>query len=523
MKLTISILAEYLSSHGCSLVERYGRDTMQNVSCVRLFHEGEDWDDGTVYLTDWKTLSHYAQPPKTVICTGSAEGTELTAEDGTDFAAVADRMELAELYEMVCGAFFYYQECERKLKDCIIQGRDLSATLNIVSEMFDGNAVLVSDAALRMLRCSDNLKEATDSYALGTLQRDYSDQRIMKVMNDSGKTELLDKTEHALYIDQPPVPPFFCTNFMDQGKRMASITVTTSRKALDIRLLPLLDSVAEVLQPLIFQIGSTYYLHSSNLQKVVLDMIGGAILDERVLQKVLSSINWNINDEYCVLQVELGAAVAAGGTAGYVQQVIGSLFRDSILVEESGAETFSVVLHCTGHEQIDEMMRGRLSSFLKDQGCRVGVSMRYYDFSMTASAYKLSKIALEKGEMLDAEGVLYHYEDYLTAHLIDMCALSIDVLSLCHPETIRLYQYDYRHETDFLNSLYQYVLEEKHISAAAVKLHIHRNTLVYRLSKISEICNLNLEDASLRIHILLSCQILQYLKPDLPGCGKASN
>lgn len=45
-------------------------------------------------------------------------------------------------------------------------------------------------------------------------------------------------------------------------------------------------------------------------------------------------------------------------------------------------------------------------------------------------------------------------------------------------------------------------------SEAARLLHIHRTTLLYRLEKIYEMADIDLEDADTRLHLLLSFQLL---------------
>ena len=363
-----------------------------------------------------------------------------------------------------------------------------------------------------MLGASENSVNVSDSLWLDTLNQGVSSQIVMDVMQNTDLIDLLNTTNRAIYIEQEPVAPFFSANFIENNKRIATITISSSEKKLNPKLLPVVDRIVELLIIEVKKAGNAYYLQATNLQKVILDMLDGFMLDERVLRRNLLAVHWNMNDEYQLIKVEMSEDHVLNGTAKYVELTAHKLFPDSILVDLQDA--FLLVVHRTGNRNIDYIISNAFYEFLKMQKSKAGISMRYYSFPLSADAYKLASIALEKGKALSHKEALYHYEDYIVTHLIDMCALSINVVSLCNPEATKLYQYDVIHNTEYLKSLYMYILEEKHIAIAAKKLNIHRNTLVYRLGKVSELCTIDLDDSKSRLHVIWSYQVLQYLKPE---------
>ncbi len=64
-------------------------------------------------------------------------------------------------------------------------------------------------------------------------------------------------------------------------------------------------------------------------------------------------------------------------------------------------------------------------------------------------------------------------------------------------------------------SLYIYLKNEKSLVLASKILNIHRSTLIYRLNKINEIIKVDLDDADIRFHMILSFEILRYLESRL--------
>ena len=76
-----------------------------------------------------------------------------------------------------------------------------------------------------------------------------------------------------------------------------------------------------------------------------------------------------------------------------------------------------------------------------------------------------------------------------------------------HPGVVRLLESDERNGTAFVESLYAYLICSKSLKEAAQMLNVHRNTLVYRLKKIREICPIDPPESEQRFALLLSCKI----------------
>ena len=54
-----------------------------------------------------------------------------------------------------------------------------------------------------------------------------------------------------------------------------------------------------------------------------------------------------------------------------------------------------------------------------------------------------------------------------------------------------------------------YLLTERSISSTAKIMHMHRNSVIYRLNKIQEILGLDLNDPDVRLRLLISFKILE--------------
>ena len=73
-----------------------------------------------------------------------------------------------------------------------------------------------------------------------------------------------------------------------------------------------------------------------------------------------------------------------------------------------------------------------------------------------------------------------------------------------------LVQYDQKHGTELLPSLETYLRYHGNMSQAAKALHVHRNTLIYRLKRIGQISGLDLDEAETRLALQMALR-LSYL------------
>ena len=86
------------------------------------------------------------------------------------------------------------------------------------------------------------------------------------------------------------------------------------------------------------------------------------------------------------------------------------------------------------------------------------------------------------------------------------------LMYLSHPAITFLTRYDEEKDNNLRLTLYFYLLSDKSIAETARRLHMHRNTVMYKLRKISELCALDLDDPYLCERLLYSCQLARYFE-----------
>ena len=102
-----------------------------------------------------------------------------------------------------------------------------------------------------------------------------------------------------------------------------------------------------------------------------------------------------------------------------------------------------------------------------------------------------------RAEVRDARDLIFPYLLY------QLRGLNHD-LGFTHPAIEKLKNYDQEKGSELCKTLITYLENERNLTETARLLFIHRNTLSNRIEKIQEIADINLDDPTERLYILLS-------------------
>ena len=83
------------------------------------------------------------------------------------------------------------------------------------------------------------------------------------------------------------------------------------------------------------------------------------------------------------------------------------------------------------------------------------------------------------------------------------------LICACHPDILALAEEDSKNHGDRLNTLCTYLNMERSLLNTAKALYIHRNTLVYRITKIIDSLHYDIEDVYCRDYMKMTFRILK--------------
>jgi sugar diacid utilization regulator len=160
-----------------------------------------------------------------------------------------------------------------------------------------------------------------------------------------------------------------------------------------------------------------------------------------------------------------------------------------------------------GHQAISQ----RELSYMYTSNYFCGISDRFCNLSELRNAYLQATAAIEVGRTLNPKEHVFRYSDYIIYHLLWCCGKEISLQNLYY-KPLDVIRSDPKYSTDNMTLLETYLKNDRNVSVTAGLLHLHRNSVLYRLRKIEDMLGVSLDDPDLRLWLLLSFKTLHLLK-----------
>lgn len=161
---------------------------------------------------------------------------------------------------------------------------------------------------------------------------------------------------------------------------------------------------------------------------------------------------------------------------------------------------------------IDEI-RGQLANRTPSGAVSAGISRPAANLGMLREAYREAKDAISIVSELGGRDSTTFYGDLkLYQLLLSLKEKNLASLRRFYDESLRLLaEQDERKQSDLLRTLNGFFEANGNLAKAAEDLNVHRNTLVYRLERISELTGLDLNDSENRLILHLALKIQRVL------------
>ena len=163
-------------------------------------------------------------------------------------------------------------------------------------------------------------------------------------------------------------------------------------------------------------------------------------------------------------------------------------------------------------KKLADGLRAALATRLGQPALSVGVGRLHAGVEGLRLAYQEAEQALSLGLLVLGGGRTIYFGDLGLYRLLFNVGEK-DELAAFHAELLgKLLDYDLRNGADLVNTLAAYFAARNSPTEAAERMHVHRNTFLYRLHRIREITGLDLDDPETRLALHLALRIGETLQ-----------
>ena len=151
----------------------------------------------------------------------------------------------------------------------------------------------------------------------------------------------------------------------------------------------------------------------------------------------------------------------------------------------------------------ESVLRVRLREVLREYKMHAGLSRHFRNIDDRIYYIEQAVEALHAGMASCAEEEVYCFTEYYPQIFFQKAKTSLSEVNRVPGELAALREYDSKHGTDYADTLYGYLYERNDLNRAAAYLHIHRNTLRYRLEKIRQISGADPDDPETALRLTI--------------------
>lgn len=255
----------------------------------------------------------------------------------------------------------------------------------------------------------------------------------------------------------------------------------------------------------------SFVLYSKGViyEHIFYDLLNETISSSALYERIQSQ-NLNIGDDIYVIAIDISEFDKTYKTLQYFRNSLDEIIRDgkSVIFDNY---IVIIIMH-KSNIHLSEREINEINKFCLEKKLSAGISKCFHDISKLKFHFEQAVTALLLNHKLRKMHKLSFYEEFIVEHMIDIAFKNTDLKQFCNENLLKLIEYDESNNTTFVSTLYEFLVHERNLAHTAKVLHIHRNTLIYRINKIQEITNHDLENSSYRFNLLFSFKILSFLE-----------
>ena len=390
------------------------------------------------------------------------------------------------------------------LFDAHLSHKGLQHLVDTASDLL-GNPIFMADLSMGIVCKSSDMGPGVMDYSA-----EHDPDRQLSLAKQAADAGYLDWIYHH---DEPIIgefegqPRYLAARVRDGRQVIGHIVVTEANQsfqASDEELLPV------VCQTLAFELRRTMPEDDSSagygpLLRALLD---GSPMEDDIVRKRMASMGHPLPATVRVLvfrQVESSRAISLT----FLRSQLLQCFSGSVGILR-GDEEVHLLDGSMGLDSIEE----RLRSSVYLGGIAVGASWTHRDVTVIPWAYRQADAALRLSSPSEG-GCVAAYDGALVPHVGELAfsGKQEDMEAAILPQLRLLMEFDQRDGTDHVESLAAYLNSGRNVAKAAKILHVHKNSVYYRLQRIQDLTGLDVGDES-------TCFLLQF---SLALLGKGQN
>ena len=395
---------------------------------------------------------------------------------------------------------------KQKLLEFYLSDNSFQGILDYVAEIIE-NPLMIIDNSYRVIGASSK-RDCDDLLWLESIKDGYCSFEFISQFNQLSEIDAINKGTSPVLAGCLMSPMRRCIVKLFVDKRpVGYLLAIESTKLFNRVKIELLEVASKLLSKALaytaLETGIDLY-HST--WDAVVNAIEKSPKSEDILTEYLQSIGLRMHSQYYVILFSLARYELTDDKQVSLQHLFHSMFpfcafsfykQDAVIIID----------YPDGEIRLIQLLMSRETDFIQ-KNFKIAVSDMFQDFSDLRRYYDQAKRTEVFMRKLKKDAVICTYEEI---RVYDMMLEEHDPLKVplfMRRKEHELYEYDMENGTEFFKTLYSYIKHSRRLQDVSNELHIHKNTVSYRINRVKEMFDIDLNNAEIRIGFYLAYHVL---------------
>ncbi|RCX16029.1 CdaR family transcriptional regulator [Anaerobacterium chartisolvens] len=419
------------------------------------------------------------------------------------------RGSINEVYAAAVDAVNRYSALERELNDGLLANKEIPYFVRICARFFK-NRVQIHDSAHSYIAGEEPVFEEGGSEPSGFVPCDKPlPLSFIASLKKTNELRRLYEVKNAHLYNSKLFPSRSITlNFFDEEGFLGRLIIIENITPFSCAALDTVNFIGKYFNHLMIKRASTFNAGVYTDEYYLSELLSGRFSDRAFLTSYFSGVNWNVNEQYRVLYVRLNSQDMLNQVRDYYVKALSGILCDSKVFPYQDSVVAVIPAKSIGYNDLEK----NVSLFLQKSELFAGLSEVFNDLISARDFLEQAQAAVRLGIESGRKQYLFNYHDYALEDFISGSLSEPYRKTFMHPAVQAIMEYDSNNGTSYFDTLEVYLNNERNQATTARELHIHLNTLKYRLSRLQKIMGINLDSPSERLRLMLSLRLKELIK-----------
>ena len=503
-----------------------------------LMREDKASDLGTIYICHLSELAFHEEITSNMLfaCINDTENGEYSAPEGISVLIFLNTT-LSELLFRIQSIMSSVERWNHAMIQCIIE-KNLQKLLDCSKEII-GNSIVISDSNFSLLAHAVNFINDDEGLIRLVNTRVFAEETVHKFLEYNVPYECRQQQDIEIKTSHRYSKYILATYTVMAGDNYyLRVTMYCDLIGVDPGLLDLFSMLLEHIKIFVACVPDFSKTFKEKYSSFIIDMIDGRMTDPANVRTRARLCGIDIQAPVSVYKVIFNS-MDGRTPAGFLIEKIRSIWPSAKVVPRD--DEIIIVTSQTKKELEASGFYDAFKSLLKDYGALCGFSASCDGISQLGSAYNQADLALKYGVQIRDSGFalefglidrdefagadLFSFETYYVYYMYDN-SFRKNLELFGNTESVQilvdLRQNDKADGTRDLKLLHDYLAAGCRATYVSNTMHMHRNNVIYRISRIKKQYELDFSNHEQCFKLLLAYRFLEYCGDILPQTKRES-